>query len=134
MAQNAVSVTRRDQPPSSRQSLDTEFFISEAVLMLEEIQNNLFERAKAFREANTRNIDSKDEFYGWFTPKNAEKPEIHGGFALAHWCGSPQCEAKIKEDLTVTIRLVPEGGGAEKGRCIVCDRPSSRRVVFAKAY
>ncbi|MEJ2662092.1 MAG: proline--tRNA ligase, partial [Desulfobacteraceae bacterium] len=60
--------------------------------------------------------------------------EIHGGFALSHWCGSPSCEAKIKEDLMVTIRCLPFDADPEEGRCISCGAPSSKRVVFAKAY
>jgi prolyl-tRNA synthetase len=53
---------------------------------------------------------------------------------LAHWCGNDACEAKIKEDLTVTIRCVPFDAEDEAGRCICCGQPSRRRVVFAKAY
>jgi prolyl-tRNA synthetase len=63
-----------------------------------------------------------------------EKPEIHGGFALAHWCGDKGCEAKIKEDLSVTIRCIPFGRGAETGTCVVCGGKSRKPVVFAKAY
>ena len=52
-------------------------------------------------------IDTKEEFYAFFTPKNKEKPELHGGFALSHWCGNADCEEKIKEELKVTIRCIP---------------------------
>ena len=52
-------------------------------------------------------IDSREDFYAWFTPRNEAKPEIHGGFALAHWNGSAEVEAKIKDDLKVTIRCIP---------------------------
>jgi prolyl-tRNA synthetase len=88
----------------------------------------------AHREAHTHAIDDKGAFYEFFTPQNSSKPEIHGGFAQSHWCGSPDCEAKIKEDLTVTIRCLPFDAEQAEGRCIVCGAPSPQRVVFAKAY
>ena len=56
---------------------------------------------------HTRVIDTKEEFYDFFTPKNPAKPEIHGGFALAHWNGSREVEEQIKNDLKVTIRCIP---------------------------
>ena len=64
-------------------------------------------------------ICSGDEFYDFFTPKNQEKPEIHGGFSKSHWCGSGACEATIKEDLAVTIRCIPLEEADEDGTCIV---------------
>ena len=98
------------------------------------LRTTLLGRALAFREANTRPIDDRAAFYDYFTPRNAEKPEIHGGFAMAHWCGAGECEGKIKEDLTVTIRCIPFDAPEESGRCICCGKESRQRVVFAKAY
>ena len=86
-----------------------------------------------FRDANTRKIDCKEDFYEFFTPRNPAKPEIHGGFALAHWNGSRQIEEQIKSDLKVTIRVIPFGE-SEPGRCIFTGEPSSRRVIWAKSY
>ena len=97
------------------------------------IQQNLYDRAKKFQEANTRVIESKKEFYDFFTAKNANKPEIHGGFALAHWNGSRELEEQIKKDLKVTIRIIPFGD-AEPGKCIFTGEPSSKRVIWAKSY
>ena len=79
-------------------------------------------------------IESKEEFYAFFTPKNGEKPEIHGGFALAHWNGSAEVEAKIKEDLKVTIRCIPFEEMPVPGKCIFTGEKSEQRVVFAKSY
>ena len=79
-------------------------------------------------------IDTKEEFYAFFTAKNKERPEIHGGFALAHWNGSREVEDKIKEDLKVTIRCIPMNGEDEPGKCIITGEPSPRRVIFAKSY
>ena len=95
---------------------------------------NLYERARQFRDANTRAIDSKEEFYEFFTPKNSAKPEIHGGFALAHWNGSGEVEEKVKGDLKVTIRCIPTTERGESGRCIFTGEPSRQRVVWAKSY
>jgi prolyl-tRNA synthetase len=102
--------------------------------MLDDIQRNLFDRALRLREENTVRIDSKDDFYAFFTPKNPKRPEIHGGFSMTHWCGDPRCEEKIKEDLSVTIRCIPLAHEIETGTCVVCGNKSSGRVVFAKAY
>jgi prolyl-tRNA synthetase len=104
---------------------------------LDSIQTNLFERAKQFRDAHTRAIESKEEFYDFFTPKNSSKPEIHGGFALAHWNGSREVEDRVKEDLKVTIRCIPFDDPTkptEAGVCIFSGEPSARRVLWAKSY
>jgi prolyl-tRNA synthetase len=101
---------------------------------LAEIQQNLYTRALAFRKENTREIDSKDEFYAFFTPKNDEKPEIHGGFALTHFAGDAAVEAKIKEDLNVTVRSIPFDSEHKSGTCIFTGSPSTKRLVFAKSY
>ncbi len=97
------------------------------------IQQNLLDRATKFRDENTLKIDSKKEFYDFFTPKNSARPEIHGGFALAHWNGSAEVEQQIKNDLKVTIRVIPFGD-SEPGKCIFTGEPSARRVIWAKSY
>jgi prolyl-tRNA synthetase len=104
---------------------------------LEEIQQALLDRAKKFRDENTRRIDSKEEFYAFFTPQDSARPEIHGGFALTHWDGSRGVEEQIKNDLKVTIRVVPFDDPAnppEAGTCPFTGNPSPRRVIWAKAY
>jgi len=98
------------------------------------MQAGLLERARAFRAANTHRIDSKDDFYAFFTPKNADKPEIHGGFAMAHWDGTEETAEQVSNDLKVTIRCLPFDGDAEEGRCVISGRPSKRRVIWAKSY
>jgi prolyl-tRNA synthetase len=108
-------------------------FATRAPEILGSIQQNLYDRATKFRDENTREIDSKEEFYDFFTPKNVAKPEIHGGFALAHWNGSRDVEEQIKRDLKVTIRVIPFGD-SEPGKCIFTGDPSARRVIWAKAY
>jgi prolyl-tRNA synthetase len=128
-----VAVSRRDQSVKAKENLSVSELVRRTGDLLDSMQKNLFDRAKQFRDAHTRVIDSKEEFYAFFTPKNLEKPEIHGGFAFAHWDGSRAVEEQIKSDLKVTIRVIPFGE-AETGRCIFTGKPSSRRVVWAKAY
>ena len=79
-------------------------------------------------------IDSKDDFYAYFTPKNVEKPEIHGGFALCHWSGELAVEEQVKNDLNVTIRCIPLDAPEEEGTCVISGKPSKRRVIFGKSY
>ncbi|MEP7078733.1 MAG: proline--tRNA ligase [Chthoniobacterales bacterium] len=132
-----VAVSRRDQPVKTKQFLPRPELIERAVELLDSIQQNLFDRALQFREANTRVIDSREEFYNFFTPQDAGKPEIHGGFALAHWNGSRAVEEQTKNDLKVTIRCIPfddPGNPVASGACIFTGEPSPRRVVWAKSY
>lgn len=96
-------------------------------LLLDEIQDALFQRALAFRNANTFNIDDYEAFKA--------QVEGEGGFVAAHWCEDPACETKIKEDTKATVRCYPvnyEQTGP--GSCIVCSKPSQSRVIFAKSY
>ena len=129
-----VTVSRRDQLVKAKELMSMQEFVSRAPDILDSIQQNLFERAKKFRDQHTRVIDSKKEFYDFFTSANSEKPEIHGGFALAHWNGSREVEEQIKNDLKVTIRIIPLDDSFEPGNCIFTGKPSSRRVIWAKAY
>ncbi len=134
IADNSVYVGRRDKGHRERTSIKRDRFVGEITHILDEIQQTLFERALLFRKTHSITLDDKKEFYKFFTPENHEQPEIHGGFALSHWCGQDRCETKIKEDLRVTIRCIPLSGPSEKGECIYCGGPSNGRVVFAKAY
>ena len=109
-------------------------FVSGAGALLESIQSGLLARATQFRDEHTRKIDSADDFRAFFTPQNASQPEIHGGFALAHWDGTAETEEKIKDELKVTIRCIPRDGEAEPGVDPFSGKPSARRVVFAKSY
>jgi prolyl-tRNA synthetase len=129
-----VFVGRRDKGPKEKQSYPQESFAAQVPGLLQSIQDAIYEKALSFRREQTKTLDSKDEFYAFFTPKNGEKPEIHGGFALAHWNGSAEAEAKIKEDLKVTIRCIPFEENPEPGTCIFTGEPSAQRVVFAKSY
>jgi prolyl-tRNA synthetase len=137
VAGDSVFLARRDKP-GEKSGVPRGQFVAEIGKTLTDMQANLFQRALAYREANTRKIDNADEFKAWFTPKSAEQPEIHGGFALCHVAESPEVE-KILGDLKVTIRCLPVEGALagcdpEPGKCIFTGQPSQRRAVLAKAY
>ena len=129
----SVAVSRRDQPIKAKESTSLQEFAAQAPETLGSIQKNLLERAEKFQKDHTHVIESKKEFYDFFTAKNSAKPEIHGGFALAHWNGSRDVEEQIKNDLKVTIRVIPFGD-SEPGKCIFTGEPSAKRVVWAKSY
>lgn len=138
-----VMFARRDRPPKEKASMGRGEFVARAAALLDEMQAGLFERARDFRAQATHLLDTRAEFDAFFTPKSEERPEIHGGFALSHWCGAEPCEATVKDTLKVTIRCIPTSGISgkadagdlvEQGRCVVCGAPSGRRVLFAKSY
>ncbi len=130
----SVFMGRRDKDAKDKQTLNFEQIIGSLPEILDDIQDNIYNKALEMRKTYTINIDDKEEFYKFFTPKNAEQPEVHGGFAHSHWCESTECEDKIKEDLKVTIRCIPNDAVEEAGKCICCGKPSRRRVIFAKSY
>jgi prolyl-tRNA synthetase len=143
MASDSVFVGRRDKPHKDKTAVKRAEFVAGIVQTLDEIQSNLLQRARQFRESNTREIDTREEFEAFFTPRNAEQPEIHGGFALAHWSGDAAVEAQVKNELGVTIRCIPLDPppapapgmmAKDSGRCVITGRPSAQRVVWAKAY
>jgi len=137
LAAGTVAVSRRDQPVKEKSFQSSAEVVDRLPAILEDIQRNLYQRAKVLRDTSTVRIDSKKDFYEFFTPKNKEKPEIHGGFALAHWSGSPAVEAQVKQELKVTIRCIPfdqEVRDDEPGACVISGEPSPRRVLFAKSY
>ncbi len=131
---DAVMVGKRNQPAKKTASLPREILLKEIPALLDSIQVDLYEKALAFRNAHIKKIDTKEEFYAFFTPKDKEQPEIHGGFALSHWSGENEVEEQVKKDLSVTIRCIPLDGHEEEGRCVISNKKSKRRVIFAKSY
>ena len=121
---NQVEVARRDTQEKQTVSMDgIEDYIES---LLNEIQDNLYNRALNYREANIREVDTYDEF--------KSQLEKEGGFFLAHWDGTMETEEKIKEETKATIRCIPLDQPEEDGKCMVTGKPSRKRVVFAKAY
>ncbi len=121
---NVVEVARRDTREKASVSLDT--VVDHVAELLEEIQENLFQRAKNFREEHMTEVNDFQTF--------KEVLESKGGFLSCHWDGTSETEEKIKEETKATIRCIPVDGPEESGVCVYSGKPSSRRVIFAKAY
>lgn len=130
----SVTVCRRDQPHKEKVKVGKEAIVSHVVTQLEEMQKNYFQTALQFQKAHLRS-DLKDfeEFKKFFTPKNPEKPEIHGGFVLAKWCGDPDSE-KLLDDYKVTIRCLPLKQSGTEGKCILTGKKATLDAIFAKSY
>jgi len=121
---NVVEVARRDTKEKQSVSLDgIEDYIKN---LLEEIQQNIYNRALAFREAHISTADTWDEFVNILDTK--------AGFISAHWDGTSETEDKIKELAKATIRCIPLNNPQEEGKCIFSGNPSTQRVLFARAY
>ncbi len=124
IANNQAEVTRRDTKEKNTVSLEgIEAYIEN---LLEEIQTNLFAKAKQMRDESITEVNSYDEF--------KEVLKTKGGFILAHWDGTPETEDQIKTETQATIRCLPFDFPIEPGQCMVTGKPSARRVLFAKAY
>jgi prolyl-tRNA synthetase len=134
IANNKISVARRDREHRAFVQQSREEFLATVTSQLDEIQDSLYHRALEFRDKHTKKIDDKEEFYSFFTAKNHDNPEIHGGFALSHWSGEEAVEEKIKQDLNVTIRCIPMDFPEEEGTCVISGKKSLKRVIFAKSY
>ena len=128
LQKNSCVLARRDLPGREAKIMGVP--LAEApvriVEMLKQMQNDLRERARQFREANTFEVNAYEEF--------KQKIEESGGFLLAHWDGTKETEDRIAADTKATIRCIPFNRPTEAGKCMVTGRPSAGRVVFAKAY
>jgi prolyl-tRNA synthetase len=134
LEKGTVALYRRDQGVKEKTFPNAAELPATLPAILQDMQDNLYKKALALREQNTVKIDSEKDFYAFFTPKNENKPEAHGGFALAHFSGSREVEEKLKNDLKVTVRCIPHELEVEPGKCIFTGEPSKQRVIFAKAY
>ncbi|NBV10777.1 MAG: proline--tRNA ligase [Chitinophagia bacterium] len=121
---NQVEIARRDTKEKTTVSMDG---ITQTVSqLLLDIQSNLFNRAKKYRDEHITKVDSWDDFIATLDKK--------AGFVLAHWDGTPETEDKIKEMTKATIRCIPLNNEQEAGTCILTGKPSVQRVLFARAY
>lgn len=102
--------------------------------LLEEIQKSYYDQAKKHQLEHLRSdITNFDEFKEFFTPKSSEKPEIHGGFVRAKWCGEPESESML-DGLKVTIRCLPLDQSGSEGKCVLTGKPATIEAIFAKSY
>ena len=120
---NTVEIARRDT--KEKQTIANANLGDHISALLEDIQQNMFQKALQFRNANMYTIDTWDAF-----KEQIEK----GGFISAHWDGTAETEDKIKEATKATIRCIPLDAKEEEGVCIFSGKPSKRRVLFARAY
>jgi prolyl-tRNA synthetase len=119
-----VEVARRDTKEKEvLQITDLEVKIKH---LLEQIQQNIFQKALDFRTEMTHKADTWEEF--------VDLLENKGGFIAAHWDGTPETEQAIKDKTKATIRCIPIDNVQEAGKCILTGEPSSQRVLFARAY
>jgi prolyl-tRNA synthetase len=128
------ALARRDKAHRDTTPLSLHDLEHKLPAILDDIQANLLHKATRFRNQHTVKIDNKKDFYNFFTPSNAESPEIHGGFAFSHWAEDTAVEEQLKNDLNVTIRCIPLDSPLEAGHCPISGKPSRRRVLYAKAY
>lgn len=131
---NCAMVCRRDKPHKEKQKVAVDQLSIEVLALLEAIQKGYYNKAKEYRDAHLRHdITTFEELKAYMTPKNADKPEIHGGFVLAKWCGDPASE-KMLEELKVTVRCLPLEQSGTEGTCILTGRKATLDAVFAKSY
>jgi prolyl-tRNA synthetase len=133
VAKQAAMLARRDKPGrEGKVSAPLADLAGTIEKLLADIHQSLYDKALAFRRANTHEPGSYDDF----------KKAVETGFAFAHWCGSGECEEKIKEETRATMRCIPldpaavmaTAGGAGTGTCVRCGKPAKDRAIFARAY
>jgi prolyl-tRNA synthetase len=133
MENDSVFVARRDRAPKDKQSVGRDAFIQGIPTLLDEIQDALLAKAKQFRKEHTKAITTEAEFIEFFTPKNQEEPEIHGGFASMGFCCDAELEDQIAKKYKVTVRCIPNATVNETVACVFTGKPG-KRVIFAKSY
>jgi len=119
-----IEVARRDT--MSKEVINAGSVTEYIKNLMPEIQKNIFSKSLDFRNRNTYRVDSWDEF--------KDSIENRGGFILAHWDGTTETEEKIKTETKASIRVIPFDSEKEEGKCVYSGRPSSQRVIFARAY
>ncbi|MBU1936874.1 proline--tRNA ligase [bacterium] len=124
IAKQQVVLTKR--PNREKMFVPLSHVVEEIPKVLDSIQQDLFKRAKIFRDENTAPVETYDEL--------RQAMEEDRGFALCHWAGTQEDEERIQSETKATLRVIPLDGLHEEGKCILTGKPSSQRVVFGKAY
>ena len=133
VAKQAAMLARRDRPgKEGKVSAPLADLPATIEKLLGEIHQSMFDKALAFRRANTLEATDYEQF----------KKAVETGFAFSFWCGSGECEEKIKEETRATMRCIPldpaavlgKGGGSGSGTCVYCAKPAKDRAIFARAY
>lgn len=124
LKENMIEVARRDT--KEKESISVSNVENYVIELLKDIQKGMFNKAKTFQEEHITDVEDFEEF--------KEQLESKGGFLRAHWDGTPETEDKIKELTKATIRCIPLDEKPSEGKCVFTGKPSSQRVLFAKAY
>jgi len=120
-----VALARRDKPGKEGKTFVSQEGIADTVKnLLTDVQASLLKRATEYRDANIHNVDNYEDL----------KKVVQDGWAFSYWCESTECEKKVKEDAKATTRNIPFNQPDGEGKCVVCGKPSKRKVYFAKAY
>jgi len=125
VAKQSAVLARRDRPGrEGKVSAPLTDLPQTIERLLAEIQQAMHDKALAFRKANTHDAKTYDDL----------KKAVEMGFAFSPWCGSADCEAKIKEETRATMRCIPFDQPSEAGTCVYCGKPAPERAIFARAY
>lgn len=124
MEKNVAEVARRDS--GAKESVSLDGLANTVLVLLNSIQENIYQKAKIYRDDHITQANTWDEFVKLLDEK--------GGFISAHWDGTAETEEKIKELTKATIRCIPMNNKKEEGKCILTGNPSGERVLFARAY
>ncbi|GAB4227045.1 MAG: proline--tRNA ligase [Chlamydiales bacterium] len=130
----SVMVSRRDRSHKDKVSYPISELSAKMVGILEEIQQGLYVTAQSYRDEHTyTDIADFEELLRFFTPQNQEKPEIHGGFVRAKWCGDIESEERLKQH-KLTIRCLPNDQSGTEATCVITGKKAVKDVIIAKAY
>jgi prolyl-tRNA synthetase len=119
-----IEIARRDT--KEKQTISRDGLVPYIEALLVDIQHTIYQKALRFREENTREANSYQEF--------KELLDTNAGFISAHWDGTPETEKRIKDETKATIRCIPLNNKLENGFCMITGNPSTQRVLFARAY
>lgn len=134
MENEKLCYLRRDKGHKDKQIVSIDDMKEQIVTILDEMQEGYYQRAKIHQQAHIyRDILDYKSFTKFFTPKNPNKPEIHGGFVHAKWCENNACEERLS-DLKVSIRCLPLEQSGTEGSCVVCGEKASVDAIYAKSY
>jgi prolyl-tRNA synthetase len=130
----SFALMHRHRPHKEKEFLSLDAGLAQISNALDTLDQALFQQAESFQKQNTvTHIKNFEELKAFFTPKNEDKPEIHGGFALCKWSEDPESE-KMLADYKISIRCLPFEQSGTAGKCVLTGKPASRDAIFAKSY
>lgn len=133
ISKNSVCVSRRDKEPSEKQFMSADEFTAQVDSILSDIQNNILNRAKQFRQQHTHEINNFDDFKTFFGSKENDDLTISGGFAICYAVNDPVIDNFVKP-FKVSPRCIPFEQQDGEGKCIFTGQKATKKIIFAKAY